>query len=606
MTKNLKKKLGFTITELVIVIAVIAILAAVLIPTFSEVVKNSKKSHDDQYVKEMNVTLNAQTVANGNVAPKTYEELMTVLSQCGLTDTANPFLLAQDLKQDNAYLVWYPNTSKIILVDTTTKYSLQFSSASGMGNGVIVYDNENDVQGAQVGYLLCSNGNADMKYVANLYYNYYVVAGGNISAFAATYNAANTTANVKNKAWAACINAAVKNNKQGYSYNTNVADKIIDSAKVQATVEYSCLPEGTTSSTDYTTLDNAVKETVQTSVRQFMATVTTIANDATTKETISGKTMKIEVPAGTVVDMTEVSYTPIGNAYRKEADVKSGVNATTSWDFGGLTFENITIDEHTFISTGAEYQTESDCDYIGGAYAFTYGLLGTVVAPEGKTVTVANVNVTGLTVNLNGAHQDVDGENMNAVSDMAGVVCGYTQGNVIVKDVTIIGNKTEGQKGTFKGYDGVAGVIGRAYANKTSKTIKLENVAVSNLAIEGQRRAAGLIGYTNSTVVDIKNVTMDNVSVFSKRTDGKTGSMWASLIGDTQNTTWTINGFTVTNSTATVDPLVDTARYLRQGDVFILHIQGGNANVINCTTGGMSINGTAYNGNYTAAQDLAA
>ena len=38
------KKKGFTIVELVIVIAVIAILAAVLIPTFATVIKNAEKS----------------------------------------------------------------------------------------------------------------------------------------------------------------------------------------------------------------------------------------------------------------------------------------------------------------------------------------------------------------------------------------------------------------------------------------------------------------------------------------------------------------------------------------------------------------------------------
>lgn len=43
MMKNNKKK-GFTIVELVIVIAVIAILAAVLIPTFSNVVDKANKS----------------------------------------------------------------------------------------------------------------------------------------------------------------------------------------------------------------------------------------------------------------------------------------------------------------------------------------------------------------------------------------------------------------------------------------------------------------------------------------------------------------------------------------------------------------------------------
>ena len=46
--KNLKNKKGFTIVELVIVIAVIAILAAVLIPTFSGVIDRANKSAAEQ------------------------------------------------------------------------------------------------------------------------------------------------------------------------------------------------------------------------------------------------------------------------------------------------------------------------------------------------------------------------------------------------------------------------------------------------------------------------------------------------------------------------------------------------------------------------------
>ena len=49
--KKLNNKKGFTIVELVIVIAVIGILAAVLIPTFSNVIKNAKESAAMQSVK---------------------------------------------------------------------------------------------------------------------------------------------------------------------------------------------------------------------------------------------------------------------------------------------------------------------------------------------------------------------------------------------------------------------------------------------------------------------------------------------------------------------------------------------------------------------------
>ena len=53
--KKLKK--GFTIVELVIVVAVIAILAGVLIPVFSNVVDKAKKSKDTQLIRNLNEAL---------------------------------------------------------------------------------------------------------------------------------------------------------------------------------------------------------------------------------------------------------------------------------------------------------------------------------------------------------------------------------------------------------------------------------------------------------------------------------------------------------------------------------------------------------------------
>ena len=63
MKKSNRK--GFTIVELVIVIAVIAILAAVLIPTFSNLIKKANESSDIQAVREMNTFLTAEAILNG-------------------------------------------------------------------------------------------------------------------------------------------------------------------------------------------------------------------------------------------------------------------------------------------------------------------------------------------------------------------------------------------------------------------------------------------------------------------------------------------------------------------------------------------------------------
>lgn len=60
MKKNTNKK-GFTIVELVIVVAVIAILAAVLIPTFSSIVRKANVSSDKVLVRNLNTALAADT-----------------------------------------------------------------------------------------------------------------------------------------------------------------------------------------------------------------------------------------------------------------------------------------------------------------------------------------------------------------------------------------------------------------------------------------------------------------------------------------------------------------------------------------------------------------
>ena len=57
MNKNSKK--GFTIVELIIVIAVIAILAAVLIPTFSNLIKRANVANDTALVRNLNTALAA-------------------------------------------------------------------------------------------------------------------------------------------------------------------------------------------------------------------------------------------------------------------------------------------------------------------------------------------------------------------------------------------------------------------------------------------------------------------------------------------------------------------------------------------------------------------
>jgi prepilin-type N-terminal cleavage/methylation domain-containing protein len=86
--KHTNKK-GFTIVELVIVIAVIAILAAVLIPTFTNLVKKANESSDIQAVRQMNTVLTAETITDE--LDKTMDQVIDIL-------VANGYNAAESLK----------------------------------------------------------------------------------------------------------------------------------------------------------------------------------------------------------------------------------------------------------------------------------------------------------------------------------------------------------------------------------------------------------------------------------------------------------------------------------------------------------------------------
>lgn len=69
--KNTKKR-GFTIVELVIVIAVIAILASVLIPTFTNVVNAAKESKNLQAARNAYTDSLAIVLADGDITENEY------------------------------------------------------------------------------------------------------------------------------------------------------------------------------------------------------------------------------------------------------------------------------------------------------------------------------------------------------------------------------------------------------------------------------------------------------------------------------------------------------------------------------------------------------
>ena len=111
MAKKLKR--AFTITELVIVIAVVAILAAVLIPTFANIINKADESADTQVAREMNTALSIGS-AEGN--PDSMEEVLDILL------TEGGFDMAKVNPSSEGYLyAWERESNQILLLNGAGK-----------------------------------------------------------------------------------------------------------------------------------------------------------------------------------------------------------------------------------------------------------------------------------------------------------------------------------------------------------------------------------------------------------------------------------------------------------------------------------------------------
>ena len=134
-------KRGFTIMELVIVIAVIAVLAAVLIPTFANLTQRANESADLQTVENLNTILRADETIDGE-KPATMQEALKHAVSGGYNVTAltptsdgNSILWNQE---DNRFVLANSTTGEIIAKDDITTGT----SATGYKYWTVVGDSD--------------------------------------------------------------------------------------------------------------------------------------------------------------------------------------------------------------------------------------------------------------------------------------------------------------------------------------------------------------------------------------------------------------------------------------------------------------------------------
>ena len=185
--RNTNKK-GFTIVELVIVVAVIAILAAVLIPTFSGIIRKANQSADQQAVANMNKLLATEINEKATNADEVVEILVANGYNGDLTTYFKDYKLAFVASENVIVLV---ENDEVVYPEAyvgVTEYEVikpmatdADALAGGLANGKVVYVGDDiTAEGLYLKeageYTVNLNGNT-------LASNYYVgswVDGGNL------------------------------------------------------------------------------------------------------------------------------------------------------------------------------------------------------------------------------------------------------------------------------------------------------------------------------------------------------------------------------------------------------------------------------------------
>ena len=126
--RNTNKK-GFTIVELVIVVAVIAILAAVLIPTFSGIIAKAKLSADQKALHDMNTFVAMEGATNFNDA-------VAALKKNGI-NAENIVPLSADkvftwVDADKKFAIADANTGKSIVESIKTEIAADVTTATDL------------------------------------------------------------------------------------------------------------------------------------------------------------------------------------------------------------------------------------------------------------------------------------------------------------------------------------------------------------------------------------------------------------------------------------------------------------------------------------------
>lgn len=494
------KKRGFTIIELVIVIAVIAILAAVLIPTFANIIQKANVANDVALARNMNTILIADEATNGR-STDMYDVLIA-LEQGGFKlENLNP-------RADGNVFAWDKANNQIVYLDKKNPDKPIFQ-AKEIGN------NKGDL------YITTRKAEVFADYPGYSYYFASDISGnitldegscldtgefalnGNVSVktkkdveIHGTINGTITVDSANGKITNySVVNNVVIVNTAPTSYHERghvAAMEIQNSLKGKVVLENDAYVEKLTNNNDKTkgmveskgyvkavAAESSDKTSVTANPNEYVLEIGTydqlvnFRNKVNAGASYSGTTVNLTAD----IDISERAWTPIGAVYRRDINAKSSVFQGTFDGQGhkitGLTNTGFKIS--SVFSGGNDTTPEGYKEYV-------FGLFGSVYNATIKDIVMANVNI-----------DLACDEKEKVVGDSVGAIVGFAAGD---KETGVTIENCEVFSGSIVGYDAVAGIVGRSYSGK----ITIENCK-NAATVSAIRRACGILGYTNTSYI---------------------------------------------------------------------------------------------------------
>ncbi len=491
----MRNKKGFTLVELVIVIAVIAILAGVMIGTFASVVKKAKESAKMQ---EMTAQKQEQIANDIDQKLKNAEWLGWEDFETKLADVMADTFKQADINKDNV---------KEAVNDAVEKAFAKYASSIGTSNTGLTEEQVKYIVETALSKVSYSGVTAEqVKAIVNN------AVSGTSTLTKAQVQAIVDAAAAKNLTLAQ-VTAAITEATKDLAKTDKVENKFSEIEK-NLTASIKNLKDSTLTASDIEALlakyisngevsgdytwYNANATTMEVADAKQLVALSTLAKGGTS---FAGKT--VELPAN--VDLTETDFQPImdfdgtlkGTA-TGDAKTKITVNVTPVWNTlegrNGKTMMN-------YLRTDEKNLRK---DAVG------YGFVASLV--DGGVV--ENVNVV---LAVDNTANDPE----NRYTYFGGIV-GFLDGGTI-RNCTVSGKITA--------YNRIGGVVGYA------KSGTIENVIVDNLTITsilgknsntGYSVAGGLIGYASAGEVVIKDCTVNatlNVATGSKLSGALIGQL---------------------------------------------------------------------------------